>query len=253
MIISVDFCLFGDYKKYLNSLYKNIIRLQKERIFTVTIHIDNSVEDTDIEDLQNFEVKIVKINFRARTVAEGMMLRYKSILNNLSDISIIRDADSLITSRELRYLRVWFNSKFLFHVIRDNSEHTMPIMGGLFGIKKDGYKLFSQLYRSNCMNYQGGYGLDQYFLSDIIYPRFVSEAIIFSSCIVYLNENVFDITMASNKRFIGSYANSYSHQKRPHKKYTIFNYYLLRLLSYRGLRVSRIQGWFFINLVNKND
>jgi len=93
---------------------------------------------------------------------------------------IVRDTDSRLNVREAQAVREWEESGLLFHIIRDNNEHNIRILGGTWGAKAGIIPHFNQLMENwvesilkspDMKNPRGIYhGTDQVFLSTIIWP-----------------------------------------------------------------------------------
>ena len=63
----------------------------------------------------------------------GMFWRMLPFLWEGVERVIVRDADSILTSRELEAVRQWERSRYPFHIMRDHPAHTSAVMGGMFG------------------------------------------------------------------------------------------------------------------------
>ncbi|CAF1344187.1 unnamed protein product [Adineta ricciae] len=105
----------------------------------------------------------------------GKIQRFLPIVDPLVDIYMSRDVDSPILDRETTIVRTWLDSQeHTIHIIRDHPEHSVPILGGLWGIKthheRSLVKDISQFLLSpdvvRCYTGRG----DQTFLEDYIWP-----------------------------------------------------------------------------------
>ena len=198
----VSFCVYGNCKDYIEILktnftlltsnnYKVVIFCEKENIDLISSNIaDSLVMDGTIMGIKN-----------------KMLWRLNPVFLNLANNLFVRDADSIITNRELQLMNDFINSKYEFHIIRDHPLHYMPIMGGLFGMKSSIYDLFYEpdiFHKMKvCKNL---YNYDQYFLSDVIYPIIKNKALIHTSSYSYKFENIQKISVVSE--YCGKYANS---------------------------------------------
>ena len=105
----------------------------------------------------------------------GKMLRFLPLADPLVDIYMSRDIDSPILERETTVVHAWLDSQKTIHILRDHIEHTLPILGGLWGIKlhkeRTWIRNISQYLLSpdvvRCYTGEG----DQTFLEDYIWPR----------------------------------------------------------------------------------
>lgn len=134
-----SYCLYGKFNpKYYIGLEENIKFIQN-RFPTALIYLwfGSDVEESHL----NFSMVNVKIYRLDISGHELMTHRFLSIDDTNIDIMFSRDCDSLISEREITLIKEFIESPFLIHTIRDHKGHFMPIMGGLFGIKKSIFKL----------------------------------------------------------------------------------------------------------------
>lgn len=105
-----------------------------------------------------------------------MSWRWLPIGDNFVDFVASRDTDAWISQRELESVNVWLNSNTLFHVMRDNPQHNIPIVGGYWGFANSrnrtiADRLFkiltnrkiAQFYNPDNLNLKG---YDQFMLTD---------------------------------------------------------------------------------------
>ena len=106
----------------------------------------------------------------------GMFWRMLPFLWEGVERVIVRDTDSILSTRELEAVLQWERSKYPFHIMRDHPAHTAAIMGGMFGgiVDTNMRKIFEPLgslfqadrrYKLNT-----GWQVDQVFLKRYIYP-----------------------------------------------------------------------------------
>jgi hypothetical protein len=115
--------------------------------------------------------------------AINMTERFTAIDEPDVDVMFVRDADSHVHWKD-RWAINDFLSKpeFPFHIIRDNWQHTMGILGGLWGIRKSAGIAIRPLldeFATNPSNTGAGY--DQGFLKVCIYPKVISKSLIHRS------------------------------------------------------------------------
>ena len=54
-----------------------------------------------------------------------------------ADICIVRDADSVVSEREIECMKEWLKSDYQWHIMRDHPAHrTVPILGGMWGHRR---------------------------------------------------------------------------------------------------------------------
>ena len=253
-IVTFDYCLFGNYEKFFEQLCLNIIRVGNIEISgytaNVVINVDKSIPDMVIKQLSIKGANIIKHQNKFMTPSEGMMSRYSSIVDGGVYASMVRDADSEIEDVEVELIKLWLDSKYTAHIFRDHMGHVMPVMGGLFGIKSSLFMAFSKIFNSKKALYYGGYGHDQRFLSNEIYPLLRrSGLLIFSSTYVFPFETIYKIN--NTKASIGDYSmlNNRGQQLTKHK-YTFLPFVIVRFLNYRFFIKLKLKGWWCVREVN---
>lgn len=110
------------------------------------------------------------------TVKNGMFWRFAAYDLKDCERMVCLDADSRINSRLVEALALWQESHQPFLAIRDHPHHTLPMMGGLWGVVKGDWmasmqKLIDSFQPSRLDGTRDAiYGTDQKFLSEVIYP-----------------------------------------------------------------------------------
>lgn len=197
----VSFCVYGKVDNYIELLKLNTAFLIANG-FGVVIFCDS----VNIEYLSNEINGSLILDGSIHGINNKMLWRLNPVFLNLSDVLFVRDADSIISFREIELMNEFINSEFDFHIIRDHPLHYMPVMGGLFGLKKSAFGIFHNFSVFNkLVKCKNKYNFDQYFLSDIIYPIVKNRAMIHTSGYRYLFEKVNFIQFNSN--YCGKYAN----------------------------------------------
>ena len=133
--VCFSYCLYKKFNpKYYIGLKENINFIQN-RFPKAIIHLwfGSDVEESYLNDISMNNVTIKKLDI---TGHELMTHRFLSIDEPNVDIMFSRDADSMISEREINFINEFISSPFLLHTIRDHCGHFVPIMAGLFGIKK---------------------------------------------------------------------------------------------------------------------
>lgn len=95
-----------------------------------------------------------------------------------SDVCISRDTDSVVNEREAAAVNQWLDSDKQWHLMNDHRYHKKhPMMGGMWGFKKGEIIGFDKnTIRKHIQewielgNTSEGYGHDQRFLVDVLYP-----------------------------------------------------------------------------------
>ena len=84
------------------------------------------------------------------------------------DVFISRDCDSRLSEREAAAVDEWMQGPKLIHVMRDHPDHSAPMMGGLWGAKRDALpNLKDQIQKYTRGDF---WQVDQNFLREIVWP-----------------------------------------------------------------------------------
>ena len=98
---------------------------------------------------------------------------------------ISRDLDSRFSPRELFAVNQWLSSGASFHTMRDHNHHNVPILGGMFGIRRGALQskytsmtsLITTAFNDNPDGLTGAPGEDQSFLLNYVWPVVVGDAL----------------------------------------------------------------------------
>jgi GR25 family glycosyltransferase involved in LPS biosynthesis len=95
---------------------------------------------------------------------------------------LVRDADSVISTREAQAVAEWLESDRWFHVMRDYWTHTDPILAGMWGGRSGLLPELAPLVA----NYKSGKletpNIDQWFLRDRVWPLIRGATLIHDRC-----------------------------------------------------------------------
>ena len=184
-----SFCLYGTAAKYVRGMHENVQDIA--RLFPEwKVYIYH--KDTDIEPFRAYP-NVVCID-GVYSGNQLMLDRFTAIDKPNVSIMMVRDADSRINKRDEWCIREFVASSKMFHIIRDHPYHTVPILGGLWGIKKGCIPHFRfekalAIYTTQHKNKQG---FDQYFLGEVIYTKIVNNVLVHDSkSIPFKHEGVF--------------------------------------------------------------
>jgi hypothetical protein len=132
MVKVFSFCLYGSKDKYVKGLLKNIELISAEfPDFEIWVYIGD-----DVPYLPSFDnVKYIHTGVNGH---ENMFYRFFPIDDDSVEVAIVRDADSRVYSRDVRFIREFLASDKKFHSIKDHINHfdCGRILAGMWGIKK---------------------------------------------------------------------------------------------------------------------
>lgn len=158
----ISMSVWGDNPRYIVGAKKQI-ELAKRYYpeWTVRIYTDNTSTFDGIPDIEVVQ---------ADTDMYGMFWRFLPLIEDESNIVMVRDSDSRITIREARAVNEWLESDKIFHVFRDHDSHfEFPIIGCAFAFKGsfnvELLEFMKQYAKDNKF-----YLSDQFFLRDYVWP-----------------------------------------------------------------------------------
>jgi hypothetical protein len=130
--------------------------------------------DVDIHSVRVFQsAPRVIIRFTGELGSINMIHRFFAIDEPGVELMMVRDADSRIHWRDRWAIRQFDRAtSFHAHAIRDNDQHTAPLLGGLWGLRKmSGINVHDEyaIFKSNPLEL--GFAHDQDFLSVRIHPK----------------------------------------------------------------------------------
>lgn len=187
---AVSFCLYGTSNLYLDKFFLNIPIYKKYFFdYDIILHADIRLKN----QLLSFCItNKIKLFFEIqKSHSDGMFWRFKPIFDKKYDLLLIRDVDYTPSEYELDLVNEFIGSSYSFHIVRSHFDHKMPIMGGLFGIKKDIYDDFElgyQKWKKKHYNFEIIYNDDQLFLANYIYDKVYLKSIIHTSNVIFLGE-----------------------------------------------------------------
>jgi protein O-GlcNAc transferase len=174
-----SFSLFGSAKKYCLGMLKNIELIQTHfPDWFIYIWIGDGVPEDIILQLNDYKsVVLISTN---QTGLMNMSYRFFSIDFPDVEVMCVRDADSRINERDKACIEDFMNSDKLFHIIRDHPNHHHPIMGGMWGVKKNymNVRLLDAFQRWKQSNSSAEFWNDMDFIKNFFYPDVLPVAMI---------------------------------------------------------------------------
>ena len=163
----ITFSLWGDDPKYCVGAIRNAELTRKIYPgWLPRFYIGQSVPEEIVKELRQYTDQIVLMDEPGDWA--GMFWRFYPASEDDVDVFISRDCDSRLTEREATAVQEWLDSPRLIHVIRDHPHHSAPMMGGLWGAKRDGLSAL----KNQIKEYVRGdfWQVDQNFLREIVWP-----------------------------------------------------------------------------------
>jgi hypothetical protein len=161
------------------------------------------VPDEIIAILRELNAEIIR--YRGEIGWKLMMHRFLPIESPLVEIMLSRDTDSRIGERERACVKEFEESGFLFHTMHDHPYHNLPILGGMFAVKKGIIDNIFELISQNINRYENKYQCDQMFLQDIVYPIVKDNMLVHQDIAFYGHEGFKKMpTERNNFEFVGA-------------------------------------------------
>ncbi|RYE85582.1 MAG: hypothetical protein EOO65_00030 [Methanosarcinales archaeon] len=113
-----------------------------------------------------------------------MASRMRVADDNSVDRFIFRDLDSPLTLRDLLAVQYWIESDEAVLSLRDHAEHTVPMLGGMWGARRAHLAMLLGEPMSALLEHHLGTGVirdDQEFLEVAVYPRVKYSMLVFDS------------------------------------------------------------------------
>lgn len=181
----ISYSLYGNNKLYTLGAIENA-RINKI-IFPNWIsrfYIHHSVDKSVIDTLKSYGADVVEIlkdyKDEKEMIAKCTFWRYYAINDSDAKYVIFRDCDSRTSYKELEAINQWISSNKNFHLLYDHPQHTIEILGGLWGAKVNSIDNIKQIINNffNNHDHELKYNrlYDQIFLKSILWPKYVSKS-----------------------------------------------------------------------------
>lgn len=176
-----SFCLYGDYnRKYYVGLLENLAIVQSAfPDWKVVVYVGTDVSESFRSRLRaNPQCVVIPV---AATGPSLMLYRFCAIDNPDAEVMCVRDADSRIHERDQWTIREFVRSPYSVHILRDHPYHTMPIVGGMWGMKRGALSESMASLLRNRFAGSAKFNDDQLFLQEVVYPKVKHVALVHSS------------------------------------------------------------------------
>lgn len=183
----ISFSLFGTDEKYARGAIENAKRYADLMPgWTPVFYIDRNYNKTTINELNAVGSMVILKDRKSRF--DGLFWRFEAFSLPDAFRVLVRDADSLPTSREVSGIKAWIQSSYRYHLIRDHPEHAELILAGLFGGIAGNIE-FSD-FQSYGLNDPNKWA-DQEYLRKVMYKKIIHS--------VYVSDQFYSIEPMSEK------------------------------------------------------
>jgi hypothetical protein len=175
----ISYSIWGDSPMYLDGALNNIRLADKFYPgWTVRFYYQDNMPSKLLLQLKNAGAELKPKPFY-RDAWFGLYWRFCPMYDD-RDIErfIVRDTDAKISAREADAVQQWIESKKPFHIMRDNREHNIEILGGMWGAVPGcvpdfavNIRRWMQTVHGDTKNPRGRFhGTDQDFLKVFVWP-----------------------------------------------------------------------------------
>lgn len=161
----ISFSLWGDNPKYTVGAIQNA-KLAKTIYpdWICRFYVGETVPDQIIWFLESFDnTQVIKRPEPGDWTS--MFWRFEPAGEEDVEVMISRDTDSRLNLREKGAVDQWLSSNFGFHIMRDHPWHGFPVLGGMWGAKKNTIPNMKSLIDN--FSQQNEYGTDYSFFASI--------------------------------------------------------------------------------------
>jgi hypothetical protein len=164
----ISFSLWGSNPKYVAGAIKNAeLAPAIYPGWRCRFYCDASVPASCIDRLGALpQVDIC----RQPEIGDWMALfwRFRPAADRDVDVVIFRDADSRLNRREAAAVDEWLRGSRDVHVMRDHPEHGVPILGGMWGVRRGALAAFVDQIETRPR--KDRWQVDQEFLAEVVAP-----------------------------------------------------------------------------------
>jgi hypothetical protein len=164
----ISFSIWGDSPLYCDGALANL-EIAK-RIYpgwTCRFYHDLTVPPHIVGELATQGAETVLIQ-TARGKWDGLFWRFYPIDDPSVEAFIVRDTDSRLTTRERNAVEEWIASNKGLHTMRDHWNHNVPVLGGMWGMKRGAVGGVLDFLKSWTFEEKG---TDQTFLDKYLWPQ----------------------------------------------------------------------------------
>ena len=187
MVNVFSFCLYGpETPKYYTGLLENIRLINRYfPVWTVYVYAGADVPAHFLATLRSNPTVVVH-----ETGLHGpinAVHRFFAIDDPAVGAMFVRDADSRVHWKDRWAINDFLSSQYGAHIVRDHREHGTSILAGLWGIRvgvvpfsiRDTFAAWTPVHVGNGdPRDPRGFGMDQNFLTQILYPVIRSTAFV---------------------------------------------------------------------------
>ncbi|MEY2891659.1 MAG: hypothetical protein RJA98_1567 [Pseudomonadota bacterium] len=130
----VVFTLFGANPRYCETALMNVLDVARLLPgWRCRIYLDASVPTHVQQRLATAGAQLVDMGSHPARAIHPLMWRFLVLDDPTVDRFLLRDADSLVSEREVAAVQAWLDSGHWFHLMRDYCTHSELLLAGMWG------------------------------------------------------------------------------------------------------------------------
>jgi hypothetical protein len=182
----VSFSLYGTNPLYLEGAMRNVQLLPNVYPnWVARIYVSQEVSPEFCHRLTDAGAEVVQK--RRIGLVDGTFWRFLPASESDVEFVVVRDVDSRVTDREFAAVTEWMESGKTIHIMRDHPSHHTAMLAGMWGCRGGCIPDMQMLIDK--WGLCSKKGLDQAFLRDVIYPRFLQDCMVHSDFCEYAGES----------------------------------------------------------------
>jgi hypothetical protein len=187
MVNAFSFCLYGpETPKYYDGLVENLALIERHYpTWGIYVYIGSDVPRSFVERIRRTPQVVVRDT--GIVGHRNSVHRFFAIDEPEVDVVFFRDADSRIHWKDRWAIQRFLESGKTAHLIRDHRDHGTAILAGLWGLRKGSLpRPLCDLVAEWVPTHAGsgdakdplGFGIDQNFLTLVVYPLITADALV---------------------------------------------------------------------------
>jgi hypothetical protein len=191
----IAFSLFGDQPRYCETAVLNV---QAAHLlfpqWTCRFYLDGSVPEHVLVRLEAAGARLIHATGAQWQGVPPLMWRFAVMDDPTVDRFLLRDADSLLSTREQATVQAWLQSDLWFHMMRDYYTHTELLLAGLLGGCGGVFPGIAEAMRAYAREHAHEQRVvDQHFLRHKVWPTVRQSLLTHDSWIGFMNAQPFPL------------------------------------------------------------
>ena len=178
----IAFSLWGENPRYLRGGLCNLLlapELYPEWI--LRFYVDQSVPQEFIELITQHGAEVV-FHSASETTRQKLCRRFLVANDPQVGYFMVRDVDSVFSTREVLSVNEWLASDKYFHVMRDWWTHTDLMLAGMWGGVANALPNLSDLLNNYTSEHLDTPNIDQWFLRDVVWKYVKQSCLVHDRC-----------------------------------------------------------------------